>query len=303
MSNNNDTHASPAPVFVDLPGDEGVHASPIVDIWYVSCSFKARGRQYHSQVVVVTNVAGPVTTHSYLVDESGDQEPWHEVQHFTDIASSIGAGELDIKLPNLTLSGSLGGFTLQAKLGEDQLNFIVACRSPTIYANGTGMFPFHGGGSYQYSRPDLDVSGTMTIKGAVVEIEGQGWYDRQWASSPEAFAANNGFIWMGLCLSNGDNLSLWNIVAPDGKKYCWATVVQPDTTHIIAPVELSGSQDGSMQRGPWLLRIASLDAELAVSQLPIHNELSFYSGACSVSGAVKSGAVTGFGFVDVVQTS
>src|SRR5690606_28689132 len=103
-------------------------------------------------------------------------------------------------------------------------------RFPILYANGTGMFPYHGDATYQYSLAGMAASGTLTVDGEQLQVEGNGWHDRQWASSAETFGSTDGFIWMGLCLDNGDNLSLWDIVAPDGTPYCWATVVKPDST-------------------------------------------------------------------------
>ncbi|MFA5495072.1 MAG: lipocalin-like domain-containing protein [Porticoccaceae bacterium] len=294
------TKGPPAPVFISLPADEGVHTAPTVDIWYVSCTLATGERRFDTQVVAVTNIAEPVTTHAYLV-ESGTGEQRHEIRSHSDIASGIKAGCLDIRLPNLSLSGSHEGFTLWSAVGRDSIELVLSPRSPVLYANGTGLFPCHGGGTHQYSLPDLGVSGALTIDGETVDVEGQGWFDRQWAPSAAAFGSGDGFIWMGLCLSNGDNLSLWDSVAPDGNPYCWATVVRPDSTHIIAPVVLNTGPGGSAARGPWVVGIPSLDVELTVSQKAIHDEGNFYSGACTVSGTRGSAPVTGYGYVDVLQ--
>lgn len=292
------TPAPIAPVFINLPSDQGIHAAPVVDIWYVSCSLAAGERQFHSQVVVVTNYAGPVSTHVYLV-EAGSPSRRHEVSGHTDL-TGISAGVLDIRLPKVSLSGTTDGFTLHAALGEDTMDLALAPRFPILYANGTGMFPYHGDATYQYSMAGMDVSGTLTIDGEQIKVEGQGWHDRQWASSAETFGSKDGFIWMGLCLENGDNISLWDIVAPDGKPYCWATVVKPDSTHVISPVVLSVATGGTAGRGPWIVNIPGIETELVVAQQAIHDEASFYSGSCKVSGNARSGSVTGYGFVDVV---
>lgn len=288
----------PAPVFIDLPNDLGVHSAPTVDIWYLSCQLTSGQRHFNTQTLVVTNVAHPVSTQVYLV-ESGGPAVRHAVGNFAETEGALDADRLAIKLPSVTLQGDESRMELQAVAEDARLNLLLTRNAPILYANGTGLFPYHGGGTYQLSMVDLTASGTLTLEGESLDVTGSCWFDRQWAANAEAFATGGSFLWMGLSLDNGDNLSLWDQVAPDGRAYCWATVARPDGTHLITPVNLDAAPGGTDSRGPWKLILAGIGIELTVTQEAIHDAGGFYSGACTVRGQSPTAVISGYGFVDI----
>lgn len=72
-----------------------------------------------------------------------------------------------------------------------------------------------GEGSYYYSVPHLQVSGTVDRGGRRVGVRGSAWLDREWSSNylaPEA----QGWDWTGLNLDDGSALMAFRIRRKDG---------------------------------------------------------------------------------------
>ena len=92
------------------------------------------------------------------------------------------------------------GFSMSARATE---HFI----DPAL--QGVGGFSSKGPepsqASYYYSRPQLALSGDVTIGSETRTVEGTGWLDQEWSSeilAPEA----SGWDWVGLNFDNGDAL-------------------------------------------------------------------------------------------------
>ena len=74
--------------------------------------------------------------------------------------------------------------------------------------------------SFYYSRPQLVVSGTISVNGEKREVSGQAWLDHEWSSeylAPEA----QGWDWIGLNLADGGALMAFRMRDKRGGVY-WA---------------------------------------------------------------------------------
>ena len=158
-----------------------------------------------------------------------------------------------------------------------------------LYACGTGQFPYFEGPTSQYAFPALTVSGSLDFNGTTHGVTGGGWYDRQWSRSRGAFGMANPFIWFGLCLDGGENLSIWNA---GGRT--WTTVGHPDGTHTLTAMTLEG------RPGHWVIAVPFLDATLDVAHRRLHGDHGFYTGLCKVEGTWRGAPAAGYGFVDRV---
>jgi predicted secreted hydrolase len=69
--------------------------------------------------------------------------------------------------------------------------------------------------SYYYSRPQLKVSGDITVAGNVLAVTGNAWLDHEWSS--EALASDAvGWDWAGINLTDGGALMAFRIRDRDG---------------------------------------------------------------------------------------
>jgi predicted secreted hydrolase len=65
--------------------------------------------------------------------------------------------------------------------------------------------PQPGHASYYYSQPQLDVSGSVTVKGNKTQVTGKAWLDHEWSSQGMAAGAV-GWDWAGINLADGGAL-------------------------------------------------------------------------------------------------
>ncbi|MFJ1747929.1 lipocalin-like domain-containing protein [Streptomyces sp. NPDC088116] len=84
-----------------------------------------------------------------------------------------------------SLCGPLDAMHLKAELpqGKGTLDLKLKALGPTLYNNGTGLFPFLDETSHHhYSLPNLQTTGTLTLDGSTKHVTGTSWPDRQWGN-------------------------------------------------------------------------------------------------------------------------
>jgi len=80
--------------------------------------------------------------------------------------------------------------------------------------------------SYYYSRPQLAVSGTVTLGGHSQAVSGKAWLDHEWSSEllPEGA---QGWDWIGVNLDDGGALMAFRLRRPDGQALWSAATFRP----------------------------------------------------------------------------
>ena len=80
--------------------------------------------------------------------------------------------------------------------------------------------------SYYYSRPQLRVSGQLTLDGTARPVTGQAWLDHEWSSEllPEGA---QGWDWIGLNLDDGSGLMAFRLRDAAGKALWSAATIRP----------------------------------------------------------------------------
>ncbi len=69
--------------------------------------------------------------------------------------------------------------------------------------------------SYYYSRPQLQVSGSVTVRSRTQSVQGRAWLDHEWSSTLlEAGAV--GWDWIGINLHDGGSLTAFRMRGTDG---------------------------------------------------------------------------------------
>ncbi|MFT3850847.1 MAG: lipocalin-like domain-containing protein [Propionivibrio sp.] len=151
--------------------------------------------------------------------------------------------------------------------------------------------------SYYYSRPQLGVSGTVTLDGRQQPVTGRAWLDHEWSSEllPEAA---QGWDWVGLNLADGGALMVFRLRRADGTPlWAAATLREASGTRTFAPGEVSFAAQRrwqSVRTGitypvEWRIRVGT--REFQVSPLFDDQELDsrlstgnvYWEGAVSVS--------------------
>ena len=124
-----------------------------------------------------------------------------------------------IEVPNGSMEGNLHWMHVTASMENFSLNVNLNYEDSIIYNGGTGRFRLGNVSVQQYSKPNIQPTGTLTLDEKTYNVSGDAWFDRQWQKMPEkknSSAASDPvtdgtihWYWMDLNMDYGDKLSLW----------------------------------------------------------------------------------------------
>jgi predicted secreted hydrolase len=171
--------------------------------------------------------------------------------------------------------------------------------------------PLAGQASFYYSRPHLDVVGTVSVGGRRIGVKGQAWLDHEWSSEYLAPQAA-GWDWIGVNAADGGALMAFRIRDRNGATL-WAggTYRAPDRrVRVFAPEEIRfvplrrwrSPRTGTEY--PVAMRVQA--GELAVELQPLMDDQELDSrastGAIYWEGAVRAlqeGKPIGLGYLEL----
>lgn len=238
----------PRPVV--LPRDDGPH-DRLTEWWYYTGHLReADGTRYGFEFVIFRAERGRFPTswvsHLAVTDETGDRFLYGqrlEVGEAVDRSPRTDGGDptgFDLVLtgsdpanpattlerPPWAMTGTDGADRLTATLAPDEaalagapgglgLDLRLNTTKPVALHDGDGWIDFGpAGGSYYYSRTAMTASGTLTLDGRDLQVEGSAWFDHQWGD----FIAlgGGGWDWFALNLDDGTDLTLFLIREANG---------------------------------------------------------------------------------------
>ncbi|MFL5652403.1 MAG: lipocalin family protein [Chloroflexota bacterium] len=222
------------PVPVVLPRDDGPHAR-LTEWWYYTGHLRAEdGSRYGFEYVIFRAERGrfPVSwvSHLAVTDEGGDRFVFGqrlEVGRQVD-RSSPGAG-FDLSMsgadPASSAAAETAPWTMTGSDGRDRLTAVdprgfgvdlaVTATKPPALHDDDGWIDFGpAGGSYYYSRTAMAASGSLTLDGRPVKVEGTAWFDHQWGDFISV--GGGGWDWFAVNLADGTDLTLSLVREADG---------------------------------------------------------------------------------------
>ena len=302
------------PVFVDAAADLAARPDRPNESWYVIAHVKAGGHRYGflAHYLAFGDATNGFT--SSAVSITNETTGWYSRSEVllpprTGLSQSPG---VDIHTPNISWTGNASQMTLQAKLPEGQIDVTLRPRGAVLYNLGTGYFPMFADPQYpnhEYALPAIGTSGTLTLEGRTLELEGQSWLDHQWGPMPDFATTGAGWTWLGATLSNGVKISLWK--THFNTTNTWATVLAPDGTHTIAEATLTPGASGTWTSpdshvtypSHWTVAIPGLRAALKITATAKNQELLLpgprYEGSAVVAGIFEGRLVTGSTYVEI----
>jgi len=114
----------------------------------------------------------------------------------------------DLRIDDWSLQQTRSGY--QTRIDAREFGFdlrFAAGQSPLLQGEGgySRKGPDQRQASYYYSRPQLAISGSVSVQGRATEVTGTAWLDHEWSS--EAMAADAvGWDWVGINLADGGAL-------------------------------------------------------------------------------------------------
>jgi len=216
-----------------FPRDHGSHPDFRTEWWYVTgWARDADGADFGVQVTFFRNRPGiaeasasrfaPKTllfAHAAVADPRAGR-----LRHDQRAArAGFGIAEAaeattDVRVDDWSLR--LAGDTYVARVAarDFALDLAFAAREPPLLQGEGGISrkgPREAEASYYYSRPQLALSGTVTLDGRARRVTGVAWLDHEWSSEyvpPEA----QGWDWTGLNFDDGSALMAFRMRARDG---------------------------------------------------------------------------------------
>ncbi len=171
-----------------------------------------------------------------------------------------------------------------------------------------------GNATYYFSNTRMETTGTISIDGKELTVQGLSWFDREWGTSSLA-EDQIGWDWFSLQLSDGRDLMWYLLRRKDGTAD--TTYSQGSITDSAGKVDYIRSTDIQVQildtwvspstqaRYPagWRLRIPGAGLDLEVRPLIADQELRvgfrYWEGAVAVSGTSNGQPISGNGYVEL----
>ena len=305
---------------LELPADEAPHDFQ-TEWWYFNVHLSGEdGRRYalHDVVFQIQEVDSGRTLY---VRQSG----------FADVSAGTHVTAERMRSEPEPLSALDGGFRavfgdrfvsaedgrryrLVGEVGTAAYDLTLLATARPLVHHDDGLVDFGEAGiTYYYSRPRLDVSGTVTrAGGAAVPVTGLGWMDRQWGNFQPVTI---GWDWASVQLDDGTDVMLTRVFDAGRRTIeSYATLRRGDgAVRLLGASEFEFAPTGPSWTSPrtgtsyatsWRVAVPGEVDEFTLEPLVGDNE--FVSGVLGVvyweSGAVArapDGRVVGQGFVEL----
>jgi predicted secreted hydrolase len=172
--------------------------------------------------------------------------------------------------------------------------------------------PVHA--SYYYSRPQLQVQGSVTLAGQTHAVTGQAWLDHEWSSELLPTGAQ-GWDWIGINLADGSALMAFRLRgqsgAPSAALWSAATLAQPGgATQTFEPQAVAfeplahwqSPRTGISYPVQWRLRVGPRQFTLQALMPDQELDSRLSTGAIYWEGAVRlleAGQEVGRGYLEM----
>jgi len=323
---------------VHLPTDNGPHDF-VVEWWYFNGHlYDEKGKKYsfmdcffkvdiskinipHIAAHLVENIFKDGEymhfAHSVLTDIS-TQKIYKEIQNISSISSDT--FKRDLLYINykdaLTIGKDLDGEIIEVKPNDFYIktkNFSLNLESKkrALLEGGHGYVGTPKSGSYYYSFTDMDVSGSVNIKGKNIKVKGKAWMDHQWANV-ESREKKDKWTWFSFQLENGTEMMcvkydkgtetdiLVDIIDKNGKQ------TEYKNAKFIPGRNIWKSKKTKTEFPlSWKIEIDNrniiIEAKaLAKKQEMIFGEINYWEGPMKVKVSMNGKKIKGFGYMELV---
>jgi len=234
---------------LEFPRDHGSHSQFRTEWWYITAWVRdPDGHDLGIQITFFRNRPGVAESGSssfaprqLLFAHAAIADPRHGRLRHDQRAARAGFGLAETA--ETTTDVRIGDWSL--RLAANAYKARIAARDFTVDLNFTGQaLPLLQGAqgvsrkgphahqvSYYYSRPHLDVAGTVAVDGRAAAVRGTAWLDHEWSSdylAPEA----RGWDWVGLNFDDGSALMAFRIRDSGGAAY-WAGGAVQDKRGVV----------------------------------------------------------------------
>ena len=302
-----------------LPADEAPHRFQ-TEWWYFNMLLQGdSGSRYalHDVVFQVQEVESSRTVYVRqigLANASTNTHAMSERLRSTDAPLITTSDDFEITIGDDVVSGENGErYHLVGAAGGVAYDLALESVAPAILHDDDGLVELGESGiTYYYSRPRLNVSGTITTSGAVDEVTGLAWMDKQWGNFQPVTVF---WDWACVQLDDGTDLMLTNLRDSNGAAIdVYATLRLPgETAKRLNSSEFTfepladtwqSEKTGTTYRTRW--RVVVPEAQIELTLEPLVQTSEFSSGLlgvvyweAGVDAVDANGVRIGQGFVEL----
>lgn len=324
------------------PDDHGPHPDFRTEWWYYTGNVRATdgsGRRFGYQLTVFRTALAPPPDGGGVADTAAsawatrqlymahvavsdlDGRRFHHTQSFERGAVGLAgatAAPLRVWLGPTEIreapGATVGGMPVVRLAGRTDdgaaLALTLAPLRPPVLQGDRGLSrkgPEPGNASFYYSVTRLGTTGTVTLDGDEIPVEGLSWLDREWSTSALG-AGVAGWDWFALHLDDGRDLMLYRLRRTDGTAdpFSRATLVRADGT--VAPLAFGAftltpegaweSPRGGIYPARWRVRVPGEGLDLRV--VPAFADQELDAAVRYWEGAVRiTGSATGRGYLEM----
>lgn len=307
---------------LEFPKDHAAHPDFRIEWWYVTANLQTEnGEKLGAQWTLFRSALAP--------DEA---ERWSDPQiwighaalttasqhHVAERLARGGVGQagvtaqpFDAHIDDWQMKGTGGGqdqldqLTLSANGDGFSYELSLAAQGPLVLQGDRGYsVKSHAGqASYYYSQPFYRVTGSVTIDGKSMQVNGKAWLDREWSSQPLS-ADQTGWDWFSLHLATGEKLMAFRL-RDTGEGYISGNWIAPNgSTTAMAPGEIileplrSAEVAGRSVPVEWRIRVP--DRGLDITTKPLNDQSWMSTSTPYWEGPIQfEGSVSGEGYLEM----
>jgi predicted secreted hydrolase len=220
-------------ILVQLPRDDAPHED-YMEWWYYNGHLDGEdgGRySFHYTVFAINALATHTAVHVSFVDQRTGRH--FSAQKRTSGNPSSGTRDgFEFVLGSWEMTGGAGKDRLRVGTPDFSFHLNLTETAPPVMQNGTGLLDFElAGSSYYYTRPRMDIRGSIKVGDRVERVGGVAWFDHQWGN----FEVNQlGWDWFALQLDDGADIMLYQLFDADGLQVLHSgTIAQRGRTEVL----------------------------------------------------------------------
>lgn len=315
------TPTAPATVGpVVFPDDEAPHQNTTEWWYYTGHLFDSDGNRYGFEFVFFQvrqpNLPAYYASHFAITDNAAGAFNYDQKSGFN--ATVDAQTGFHFLLDDWEMSGANGTDQLRASLDDYTIDLTLTdAGDPVLHNKGTGYMDIAAaGGSYYYSRPQMEVSGSLRVDERTLEVGGTAWMDHQWGDF--VLIDGGGWDWFAVQLDDGTALMVFELRGAEaaGDIPDFGTLVQADGTvvhlteddyAIEATDEWTSEASGATYPVGWTISIPGqkldlrVDASMPVQELDTTDTTGtiYWEGEVVVEGTRGDDPVAGLGYVEL----
>ncbi|MFM8998009.1 MAG: lipocalin family protein [Candidatus Limnocylindrus sp.] len=206
------------------------------------------------------------------------------------------------------------------QIGAEWFDLQLAAPETPVLHDNDGWVDFDvAGGSYYYSRTRMPTSGTLTVDGEVLAVQGTSWFDHQWGDF--IAVGGGGWDWFALTLDDGSargiEVTLSFVRAADGSyPLIYGTWINGDGDYdridgseiqLTPTGEWTSPHTGATWPSGWKLKIPTRGLQVTITPDVKDQELDtrattgviYWEGSNVVRGSLNGRPVRGDAYVEL----